>query len=641
MTKFLKGIDGWYFLNNDSNKVIDEISGANALSQHYALKWRAIFTERQVKADEFGVTLVTFIVPNKHCVFPQFLPADIQISDQRLVLIGDFDELQSVIYDSALFSDPDTFHKNDTHWTDYGACQAFIRIMSEFNIEPQRIYTKDSFSREYCQGDLTGSNGDKKELVLKNEDRVKEVFDNGILHVGRVRIYKNEKLKGNGNGKRLSIFGGSSVNQIIDFFAHEFEIIVHVWTQSIDWEVVKEYRCNYVLALPRERFMVQVATDDQSWEYQQGNALKYLEGVAYSSLNTKGTSSYFGQIGYRNAIDLLASSLLALNIAGKSTAVPVQRIVNTLDVYKVDALILKLKEMGAEVSLLNDLKSQSLLTEKAIRIFKVSLNKEFNPRLLRPLLGMNLSDDEFREVLLAVNKSICSGQLLALNKADIKEVYVLYSQIIEKLESKFSYKSVPLHGFSDGVFGSSIKGWCYTKGIIKQGVELRINDIPIAEHKSELYRKDLDDHGMGDGKHGFSFNLNLKRVIGMMQNSQHAEVAILDKSTGTIIPKSQMLIKVPCTSFYIDNYAVNDFSGWIVDYSYPTRKIILDVFVNGAFVKKVSSSIVREDLKDENFNEAIGFNFSLKNLLENGDNSLIFKDSETGLIVSNEIRVVL
>lgn len=430
MTKFLKGAEGWYFLNNDSNQVIDEITGANKLSQAYATEWGVRFTARQAKADKLGAKLVTFIVPNKHCIYPQYLPENIKISDQRLALLGDFDGLQSVIYDTELFSDPDTFHKNDTHWTDYGAYIAFMRIMAEFNLEPLNTYPQESFNREYCKGDLTGANGKKKELVLKTEHKIEETYDNGIVHVGRVRIYENKKLKDSKKGKKLAVFGGSSTKQIIDFLAHEFEVVVHVWTQSIDWEVVKEHGCDYVLALPGERFMVKVATDNAHWEYKQGNALKYLKGTAYLSLNAKGISDYFGHLGYQNAIELLASSLSNLIVANEPTTLAVASIVHNLDRSHVDALIEKLVTLGVDKALLESLRYQSLSKEIGL------LSKSGRDRL-KSRFNVNI-----QEIL---NADILRDSAILLEKQDVSKAQYLMglaaikrpdgSVIVEKLLS--------------------------------------------------------------------------------------------------------------------------------------------------------------------------------------------------------------
>jgi hypothetical protein len=641
LSKYINGIDGWYFLNNDSNKVIDEISGLNISSQNYALKWRSLFIDRQVKADDLGVRLVTFIVPNKHCIFPQYLPEEIKVSDQRLVLLGDFDQLQSVIYETELFSNTDTFHKNDTHWTGYGAYQAFVRIMCEFNLEPLNSYSQESFHREYFKGDLTGSLGKKKELALNEKYQIEEVYDNGIMHVGRVRIYKNTKIKESKSGRRLAIFGGSSTKQIIDFFAHEFEVIVHVWTQSIDWEVVKEHDCNYVLALPRERFMVQVATDDLSWEYPQGNALKYLKGSAYSLSNTKGMSKYFGHIGYKDSIDLLATSLVTLNIANKTTISQTRRIIDMLDKRIVDALITKLVDIGAGEELLGFLKRQPLLTNKTLQSFKLSLDKGIVPKLLSELLGMKLSNAELLDVLKMVNKSISCGDLSKLSRSDFEESYSLYCILNEKLKPTNLYpKNTRTSGFVDGFFHSAIKGWSFSEGVDKQGVMLKINGLLIAEHESTLYRKDLEKHGVGDGKHGFSFNINFKSILKSMNDLIYVEANVIDKSTNEILPKGRILIKAPYPLLHIDNCDVNDLSGWIVDYSYPTRKIILDLFVNKVFIQRLVPKIARADLEAEGFNKISGFSVSLVGMLKAGQNTLVFKDSETGLNVSNIIKII-
>lgn len=280
------------------------------------------------------------------------------------------------------------------------------------------------------------------------------------------------------------------------------------------------------------------------------------------------------------------------------------------------------------------------LPEKALKYFKLSLSKLFNIRVMKKILDMNLARSELLEVLLVVNKGICKGDLSKFERPEFEEGYVLYNLLHKKLVSKIPLKkNIKIPGFVDGVFGSSIKGWCYTEGVEKQGVLLHINDVLTSENKSVSYRKDLEDHGFSDGKHGFAFVLNLKMILKSMIESNHVEANIIDKGTNEVLPNGRMLIKAPYPLLHIDNYEVEDFSGWAVDYAYPTRKIILDVFVNKVFVRRLEPEVVRGDLESKGFHKTSGFNISLVGLLKTGPNTLVFKDSETGLNVSNVINI--
>ena len=175
---------------------------------------------------------------------------------------------------------------------------------------------QEAFISKRHVGDLIHSAGNEDVLALADEWQVAHEYDNGIIHVGRIRIHsRRDRAK---TGQSLVIFGGSSSEQIIRFFAHEFDAVFHVWTQAIDWDVVQQLGCTHLLSLPRERFMVEMASDDMAWEYRQRNALKFLSGTGYRKENVTGFSSYFGQMSYLSAIQSLAVSLVSLHAAGKN-----------------------------------------------------------------------------------------------------------------------------------------------------------------------------------------------------------------------------------------------------------------------------------------------------------------------------------
>jgi hypothetical protein len=307
-----------------------------------------------------------------------------------------------------------------------------------------------------------------------------------------------------------------------------------------------------------------------------------------------------------------------------------------LDVNSIELSLLTYTELY----ILGVAKLKSRQAEKALECFRMSLQKSFSVRALKRILDLKPLKNEITEILLLINASICKGDLLKLARSEFDESYSLYCILNERMDHFTSYdtsKKIP--GYVDGFFGSSIKGWCHTEGVDKQGVILKINDLLPIEHNSDLYRKDLENHGLGDGKHGFVFDINLKSILKLMSNLTYVSANIIDKYTKKTLPRGNLLIKAPYPLLYIDSYELECFSGWVVDYAYPTRKIILDIFINKVFVRSVIPAIVRDDLESKGFNKTSGFNISLVGLLKTGPNTLVFKDSETGLNVSNVINI--
>ncbi|MCO1334477.1 hypothetical protein MO867_09000 [Microbulbifer sp. OS29] len=274
----IEGKESWLFLHNDTNKVIDEITGRHPQTVSAAEKWVDLIKNRERFARERDLNYVTYIVPNKHCTFENFLPENVVISEQRLASRVKEECLESVIYLPEKFSDEFTFHRNDTHWSDSGAYIAFKDIMGQFNLEVDLKLIDSNFNWRLHVGDLSNREDTRKVPFLPNDLKGEKIFDNGILHVANTVVYQ-----GNSEKKRsIIIFGGSSSSQIINYFCSEFSLVYRIWTQSIDWELVNKLGIKYVVSLPRERFMILPPTDDMSWDYSQTAALKFLSGVAFN-----------------------------------------------------------------------------------------------------------------------------------------------------------------------------------------------------------------------------------------------------------------------------------------------------------------------------------------------------------------------
>ena len=126
--RVLIGRDGWLFYQTD--KVINDYRGTNLFTEKELARWKQVLTERRDWLAKRGIRYVFVIAPNKHSVYPEFMPRSInKVSDEsRLKQLAEYMARESDVVVLNL-RDPlieaksqhRVFHKTDTHWNAFGA----------------------------------------------------------------------------------------------------------------------------------------------------------------------------------------------------------------------------------------------------------------------------------------------------------------------------------------------------------------------------------------------------------------------------------------------------------------------------------------------------------------------------------------
>lgn len=135
----IKGKDDWLFLsqeNTDLNVVEDYRSG-RLFSPAQLARWVAVYRERQDWLAARGIRYLAVVAPNKHTVYPEFLPAKYN----RVSAVSRTDQLVSALEDAGvevLDLRPTmaevkkkalAYYRTDTHWTTFGAFAGYVQIM--------------------------------------------------------------------------------------------------------------------------------------------------------------------------------------------------------------------------------------------------------------------------------------------------------------------------------------------------------------------------------------------------------------------------------------------------------------------------------------------------------------------------------
>lgn len=252
--KVIKGKEGFLFLQNDTNDVIGQITGKRSLTKNQLLTWLWQMERRQVHAAKCGYRYKYLIIPNKHCVYPQYLPDDIQISSLRPALQLIKADSQTFDYPLPLLANYQngfTYYRTDTHWNDLGAILTLNNFLGDLSGKIVAIDVGEELA--YC-GDLGEKLKPKmSEAAAPIEFPIhhKIIYDNRILNTGRLLITDNED-------KSLPIgviFGDSFFTRHIALLAEYFSRLYYMHASLYDYGIIERISPDIVISENIERFL--------------------------------------------------------------------------------------------------------------------------------------------------------------------------------------------------------------------------------------------------------------------------------------------------------------------------------------------------------------------------------------------------
>lgn len=251
--KVIKGKEGFLFLDGDSNGVIDQITGKLSLTEEDLASWQEEIQLRKIHAAKHNYKYHYLIIPNKHCVYSEFLPENIKIDTSRSAIQLEKKFGDIFIYPLNLLrsvKDKILYHKTCTHWNRAGAAFVLNNILgSQFGTKIE--YTIKNI--EYC-GDL----GRKlipqvtcPSLDIAYEPQHKCIYNNFIQNIGHVIITENQ----NANLPNAVIFGDSFFTDYYDLVAEFFGRMYYFHAPIIDFKLIERISPDIVLSENVERFI--------------------------------------------------------------------------------------------------------------------------------------------------------------------------------------------------------------------------------------------------------------------------------------------------------------------------------------------------------------------------------------------------
>lgn len=181
--KVVVGKNGWLFLGNNGNGVIDQHRGLRPLSADSACLITDHLLQWQQKMDRRGIRFYVMVAPNSHTIYQENLPDHLQksmepsrldvlrraVSQTKLRFVG--------IRDMLLAAKPGhvLYYQTDTHWNDYGTLVGSLALLNRIRAEvPSLSPTPISLSDYQVEQHPRGVSGDLTTMLMLQDSHPKD-----------------------------------------------------------------------------------------------------------------------------------------------------------------------------------------------------------------------------------------------------------------------------------------------------------------------------------------------------------------------------------------------------------------------------------------------------------------------------------
>jgi hypothetical protein len=267
----IKGRDGWLFYADDS--ALEDYESVTPFDETELAAWRDNLVAIRDALRARGVEYVFALAPDKHVIYPEYMPATIHRQhdqyrlDQLLDYLHGHSDLRVVDLRVPLFDGKArerVFHVTDTHWNDRGAfigSNEILRAAAPAGVRPD---SRDAFvAAEHRRPgmDLTemlSASALFTETSLDLTPRVPRrarVLEPKDLREGyevaRVVTEIDAPLAGrsvsDGGLPRAVVFRDSFGTGLIPFLSEHFSRAVYLWQNNVDMDVVAQEKPSIVI----------------------------------------------------------------------------------------------------------------------------------------------------------------------------------------------------------------------------------------------------------------------------------------------------------------------------------------------------------------------------------------------------------
>ncbi|WP_157586991.1 alginate O-acetyltransferase AlgX-related protein [Spirosoma arboris] len=274
--KVVVGKNGWFYLGNSYNQVVDQHRGLVPLSDSSAALITDHLIGRQQELARQGIKLYVLIAPDSQTIYPEYLPDHLQQSKE----LSRLDVLKRAMAKTNLpFIDiRDTllaakrthrvYYQTDTHWNEYGTLVGCAALLNR--IRQDRPTIPPVYVMNYTIQQRSGMSGDLTHM-LTLQDNVNEKVAYAIrpsskLASRQIAVIPREKAvfparRFAGSGfDRLLFIGDSFSNSMMRYLPAYFRESYFIRDGKLDAEAVRSERPTILVLEIVERNINQLAT---------------------------------------------------------------------------------------------------------------------------------------------------------------------------------------------------------------------------------------------------------------------------------------------------------------------------------------------------------------------------------------------
>jgi alginate O-acetyltransferase complex protein AlgJ len=265
-SQVIQGGEGWLYLDNDTNRSVDQYTGRLVLDHAGLAGWCDYLDGVRDIAVTAGIAHAVVVAASKEQVLPEHYPhqkGETTALEQVLGLCQPEHHLVDTAALLAARSDREAcFIKTDTHWTDRGAMLATLALLEELGLDAARARAhleSDVYYTMPFAGDLgiklAPAAAAPTEFLQAPPAVSGAVFDNQLPNIGRVLVFANPEAPWT---QSLLIFGASSSYPMLKYLKRLFGRVVFIHSAgNVDVDIVRKERPDLLMLQTTARFMIE------------------------------------------------------------------------------------------------------------------------------------------------------------------------------------------------------------------------------------------------------------------------------------------------------------------------------------------------------------------------------------------------
>lgn len=259
--KVIEGKDNYLFLDNDSNRSVDQFTGKYPILEQTFDRWNAFFSS----IDQY-TQMKFLVIPAKEEIFKDHYP----YQRGQNIFIDEFLRRYKdrIVYPAKELSVAReySYSRTDTHLSAYGSVETVNVVLKEFGLKERLDPTKQKFCISLVAGDLGNKlTPNQFSPAITPAEPHQMDFINNIPNHGQIRVYLNSTAY---LSKKIMILGDSFAQTLAPYFAKIFQSVVYLYTAAgIDKEIIEKENPDYILFQSNQRFLISPPTHMSIWDH--------------------------------------------------------------------------------------------------------------------------------------------------------------------------------------------------------------------------------------------------------------------------------------------------------------------------------------------------------------------------------------